>query len=185
MCNVLLGMQASLDDYVATPDGKLNWMFSHIDDELHAATMEALSQLDTILLGRETYPIQAASWPNRHGPMADIMNRLTKIVFSRTLQQVDWANARLTTRSPAEEIADPKQQPGKDIGVTGGARFAQSLSREGLVDAYRLTVHSVALGNGKPLFADLARPLDLRLVETTPFAIGVLLLTYQRAPHRV
>lgn len=112
--------------------------------------------------------------------MADIMNHLNKIVFSTTLQQVEWANSRLATGSPAEEIARLKQQPGKDIGVAGGARLAQSLSKEGLIDEYRLTVHPVVLGSGKPLFADLPRPLNLKLVDEKTLASGVLVLTYQR-----
>lgn len=180
MRNVVLGMQVSLDGYVATPDGKLDWAFAHFDPELNAAAMEAISQLDTILLGRVNYTEQAAVWPHQQNPMADLMNHLNKIVFSSTVQQVEWANSRLASGSPAEEIAQLKQQPGKDIGVAGGARFAQSLSKEGLIDVYRLTVHPVVLGNGKPLFADLARPLNLKLVEAKPLASGVLILTYER-----
>lgn len=181
MRNVVLGMQTSLDGYVATVDGKLDWAFAHFDAELGAAAMEALSQLDTILLGSVNYTEQAAAWPHQQGPMADIMNNLNKIVFSSTLDHVDWANARLATGSPAEEIAQLKQQPGKDIGVAGGARLAQSLSREGLIDVYRLTVHPVVLGSGKPLFADLARPLNLKLVDEKRLTSGVLVLTYERA----
>ena len=183
MRNVVLGMQTSLDGYVATPDGKLDWAFAHFDPDLNAAAMEALSELDTILIGRVNYTEQAAVWPHQQNPMADLMNRLNKIVFSRTLQQqqVDWPNARLATGSPAEEIARLKQQPGKDIGVAGGARLAQSLSKEGLIDVYRLTVHPVVLGSGKPLFADLARPLNLKLVGEKALASGVIILTYQRA----
>ncbi len=181
MRNVVLGMQTSLDGYVATPDGKLNWAFAHFDDELNAAGIEQLIQLDTILLGRVNYTEQAAVWPHQQNPMADLMNQANKIVFSSTLQQVDWANARLATGSPAKEIAQLKQQSGKAIGVAGGARFAQSLSREGLVDVYRLTVHPVVLGSGKPLFADLARPLNLKLVDCKALASGVLVLTYERA----
>jgi dihydrofolate reductase len=143
MRNVVLGMQTTLDGYVAATDGKLDWAFAHFDDELGASAIEALSQLDTILLGRENYQEQAAAWPNRQGPMADIMNNLNKVVFSHSLDQLEWANSRLATDTPAAEIARLKQQPGKDIGVGGGARFAQALSQEGLIDRYRLTVHPV------------------------------------------
>jgi dihydrofolate reductase len=181
MRNVVLGMQTSLDSYVATPDGKLNWAFAHFDDELNAAAMEQLSQLDTILLGRVNFTEQAAVWPHQQNPMADLMNRLNKIVFSSTPQQVEWANSRQANGSPAEEITQLKQQPGKDIGVAGGAGFAQSLAREGLIDVYRLTVHPVALGSGKPLFKDLAQPLNLKLVGEKRLASGVLVLTYERA----
>ncbi len=177
MRKVALGMNVSLDGYVATADGGLDWAFANFDAELGASTIEVLSQLDTVLLGRNNYEEQAAAWPNREGPLADIMNHMHKIVFSKALEQVEWQNSRLATGSPAEEIARLKQQPGKTIGVAGGARFAQSLSKEGLIDEYRLTIHPVVLGSGMPLFV---APLKLKLLDTRTFATGVMLLTYQR-----
>jgi dihydrofolate reductase len=78
------------------------------------------------------------------------MNSVAKVVFSRTLACVDWENTRLASGSVAEEITCLKQQTGGTIGVAGGAHFAQFLSRERLIDQYRLTVHPVALGRGKP-----------------------------------
>jgi dihydrofolate reductase len=175
---VALGMNVSLDGYVATLDGNLDWAFANFDAELGASTIEMLSQLDTILLGSNNYEEQAAAWPNREGPLADIMNAMGKVVFSKTLDKVEWVNSRLATGSPAEEIALLKQQPGKTIGVAGGARFAQSLSKQGLIDEYRLTVHPVVLGSGMPLFV---APLTLKLLHTRTFATGVVVLTYQRA----
>jgi|SRR5579862_7627876 len=177
MRKVVLGMQVSLDGYVATTDGKLDWAFAHFDDEQGQVAIEALSQLGVVLLGRSNYQEQAAAWPNREGPLADIMNPIPKIVFSTTLDHVEWQNARLATGSPAEEIAQLKQQPGKDIGVAGGARFAQSLSKDGLIDEYILTVHPVALGSGMPLFV---APINLKLLNARTLASGALVLTYQR-----
>ncbi len=178
MRNVVLGMNVSLDGYVATVEGRLDWAFANFDVELGASAMETLGQLDTVLLGRANYMEQAAAWPNREGPMADLMNTLNKIVFSKTLENVEWINSKLATGTPAEEITQLKQQPGKTIGVAGGARFAQSLSKEGLIDAYRLTIHPVALGSGLPLFV---APLQLKLVSSRPLASGVIVAVYQRA----
>jgi dihydrofolate reductase len=171
-------MQVSLDGYVATADGGLDWAFAQFDAELGASAMEALGQLDTVLIGRANYQEQAAAWPTREGPMADIMNNLHKIVFSSTLEQVAWVNSRLATGTPAEEIARLKQQPGKEIGVAGGARLAQSLSRDGLIDEYHLTIHPVALGSGLPLFA---APRQLKFLSSRPLSSGVVIATYQRA----
>lgn len=178
MRNVTLGMQVSLDGYVATADGGLDWAFANFDAELGASAIEMLSQLDTVLLGRANYLEQAAAWPNREGPMADIMNNMNKVVFSTTLEKLEWANSRLATGSPAEEIARLKQREGQSIGVAGGARFAQSLSKDGLIDEYRLTIHPVALGSGKPLFA---APLKLKHVSSRALASGVVIAVYQRA----
>ena len=178
MRKVTLGMQVSLDGYVAAADGSLDWAFANFDAELGASAVEMLSQLDTILLGRANYQEQAAAWPNREGPLADIMNNMHKVVFSSTLARVEWANSRLAAGSPAEEIARLKQQPGKDIGVAGGARFAQSLSQQGLIDEYRLTIHPVALGSGMPLFA---APIKLKRVSAKTLASGVIISTYRPA----
>lgn len=175
MRKVLLGMNMSLDGYVATLEGKNDWVFANSDDELEAATLEVLRQLDTFLMGRVLFEEMAAHWPSAEGPRAAIMNSSAKVVFSNTLGNLEWENSRLATRSPAEEIARLKQQPGKTIGVAGGARFAQFLSKERLIDEYRLPIHPVALGRGKPLFAD---PIDLKLRDTQRFAAGVVVHTY-------
>ena len=178
MRKVILGMNVSLDGYVATVDGKLDWAFRNFNPELADYAISTLSQLDTGLIGRVNYLEQAASWPGQQGPLADIMNNLKKIVFSRTLTTVEWKNSRLATGSPAEEIASLKKQPGKDIGVAGGARLAQSLSNQGLIDEYRLTVHPAVLGKGMPLFV---QPLTLKLVNSRSLSNGVIILTYQPA----
>lgn len=176
MRKVVLGMNVSLDGYVATLDGNLDWAFANFDDELAASAIDSLSRIDTGLIGRNNYLEQAAAWPNRQGPMADLVTNMEKIIFSKTLDKLEWQNSRLATGTPAEEIARLKQQPGKDIGVAGGASFAQSLSRDCLIDEYRLTVHPVVLGKGLPLFA---APLKLKLVSSKAFASGVLFLVYQ------
>ncbi len=178
MRKVILGMNVSLDGYVATPDGNLDWAFANFDDELAASAMDTLSRFDVGLIGRNNYLEQAAAWPNRQGPMSDLVNNLEKIVFSRTLTGLVWKNSRLATGTPAEEIARLKQQPGKDIGVPGGASFAQSLSRDCLIDEYRLTMHPVVLGKGLPLFAT---PLKLKLVSSKAFASGVQFMVFQPA----
>ncbi len=176
MRKVVLGMNVSLDGYVATPDGNLDWAFANFDDELAASAIDTLSRFDVGLIGRNNYLEQAAAWPNRQGPMAELVTNMQKIVFSKTLDKVEWANSRLATGTPAEEIARLKQQPGKDVSVPGGASFAQSLSRDCLIDEYRLTVHPVVLGKGLPLFVT---PLKLKLVSSRSFASGVQFMVYQ------
>jgi dihydrofolate reductase len=140
---------------------------------------ELLRGVDTALLGYTTYLQQAAAWPTQTGEMATLLNSHAKIVFSKRLTTLEWNNSRLATADAAEEIAHLKQQPGKNISVTGGATLAQSLSRMGLIDEYNLVMHPVALGNGKSLFTDLSHPLNLKLVSTQTFDSGAIGLTYQ------
>jgi dihydrofolate reductase len=113
--------------------------------------------------------------------MAALLNSHTKIVFSKRLTTLEWRNSRLATADAAEEIARLKQQPGKNIAVTGGATLAQSLTRMTLIDEYNLVMHPVVLGSGKPLFKDLSQPLNLKLVNARIFDSGAIGLTYQLA----
>lgn len=92
-----------------------------------------------------------------------------------------WAETQVANGDLAIEINQLKQQPGKDIVAHGGAGFARSLVKLGLIDEYRLLVHPVALGSGLPLFADLQAPADLKLVSTSIFASGVAANVYRPA----
>src|SRR5260370_22154786 len=98
------------------------------------------------------YEGMAAHWPDASDAIASMMNAADKVVFSTTLKHADWRKSRVVTGNPAEEISRLKQQPGRVIGVAGGAVFTQSLAALSLIDEYRLTVHPVALGPGISLF---------------------------------
>ena len=112
------------------------------------------------------------------------MNDIPKIVFSKTLQSVDWPGSRIASGDTAREIARLKQEPGGEIIAHGGTRFARSLIRLGLVDEYRLIVLPVAVGKGAPLFTGFARPVVLRLVTSTAFPSGILELAYAPADRQ-
>ena len=179
MRKVILGMNITLDGYVAGPNGELDWAFRTMSPDLGEWVTELLRGADTILIGHTTYLQQAAAWPSQTSEMATLLNSHTKIVFSKRLTTLEWNNSRLATADAAEEIACLKQQPGKNISVTGGATFAQSLARLGLIEEYNLVMHPIVLGGGKPLFKDLSHPLNLKLVSTKTFDSGAIGLTYQ------
>jgi dihydrofolate reductase len=102
-------------------------------------------------------------------------------VFSRTLERADWADSRIARGDLTQEIATLKREPGKDMLAWGGAAFAQSLSRLGLVDEYRLILQPVALGQGLPLFKELTAPLQLELVDAQTYPTGAALHVYRPA----
>jgi dihydrofolate reductase len=91
------------------------------------------------------------------------------------------ADTKVAGGDLGEEIARLKQQPGKDILAHGGATFAQSLAKLGLIDEYRLLTHPVLLGTGLPLFSAIPKPVDLKLVSATPFKSGTVAHVYQPA----
>lgn len=176
MRTVMLGMNVSLDGFVATPDDGLDWMFPNFSPELMADTQTLLAGFGTILMGRANYEGQAATWPMQQGPLADIMNSVDKLVFSTTLTSLDWKNSRLATDAPEVEIARLKALEGGPIGASGGATFARYLTENDLVDEYRLTVHPVFLGAGKPIVG-VRTPLEP--VSVTEYPNGVRVQTYR------
>ena len=186
MSKVVYWMTVSLDGFVETTDGKIDWTAP--DDELHRFLNESARQLGAFIHGRRMYEEMASFWPTAEknpslseasrefGP---IWMRTPKLVFSRTLRHVEH-NSRLAEEDPAVEVAKLKQQVEGDLGL-GGSTLAATFMKLGLIDEYRLFVRPIVLGGGKPYFPRLDRPLDLRLFETRTFPGGVVLLRYERA----
>ncbi len=138
---------------------------------------------DTMLLGRVTYQEFAAYWPHQGSgvEMADYINNAHKLVVSTTLDTVAWQNSTLIKGNVVEELTRLKQQPGKNIAITGSATLVRSLLRDGLLDELRLLVHPLVVGRGKRLFEDGGEQQALQLAESKTFSTGVLYLTYQPA----
>lgn len=181
MRKVIYAMSESVDGFIETPSGDLSWSFP--DAELHHHFNDQESTIDTYLYGRRLYENMVAFWPtadeNPSAPefeieYARIWKAKKKIVFSKTLTQVGW-NAQLFRGNIAEEINKLKSQPGKDMSV-GGANLASTFMQLGLIDEYRLYIHPIILGSGKPMFPQLRDKINLKLVETRTFGSGVVLL---------
>lgn len=183
MRKIVLMMSVSLDGYYADVDRGLEWQT--VDEELHRHFNEWLAGTSVFLDGRITYELMAGYWPTADQQpdatpaeveFAGIWRDKPKIVYSRTLQHVDWHTTIACSVDPAE-IAALKAEPGEDL-VIGGANLAATFARHGLLDEYRIYVHPIVLGAGRPLFGpDLARPL--RLLEHRVFGNGVALLRYE------
>ena len=183
-------MSVSVDGFIEGPNGELDWHL--VDDELHRHFNEELGTMGAFLDGRVTYELMAAFWPTADTdpsstePMVEfarIWREMPKFVFSRTLERADW-NATVVRELVPEDVRALKAQPGGDL-VLGGADLAASFMEHDLIDEYRLYVHPVVIGRGKPLFRPSDVELDLRLAETRTFGNGVVLLRYERPdPHR-
>lgn len=181
MRTLKLQMQTSVDGFVAGPNSEMDWMTWDWDDELknHIATFT--EPIDCILLGRKMAKGFIDAWETRAADpqaaewFAHKMNDLPKIVFSKTLQQIDWKNATLATGDLAEEIGRLKNQPGGDIVVYGGAGFVSSLIRENLIDDLHLFVNPAAIGQGLAIFKDRTK---LKLAGARPFECGIVELHY-------
>lgn len=175
---LILHMSMSLDGFVARTDGVIDWLSNPsaggVDhgDRRHRANVEMLGQVGAIVIGRGAYEDMVQGWPGSDDPMAVLMNTLPKVVFSQSLSEVTWSNARLSRAPLEDEVPALKREPGKDLIVFGGARIAHSLIRQRLIDEYRLTVHPVALGEGLPLMHGLPDPQRMELISSTAYADG-------------
>jgi len=184
--NVVYWMTVSLDGFVETLDGKIDWTAP--DAELHRFLNESARKLGAFLHGRRMYEGMASVWPTAdQNPsftedlreFGRIWMRTPKVVFSKTLRHVEH-NSRLAEEDVAAEVAKCKQQVEGDLGL-GGSTLAATFMKLGLIDEYRLFVRPIVLGDGKPYFPPLDRPLNVRLVETRTFTGGVVLLRYERS----
>ena len=183
MRKLVLMMGMSLDGLVARPGrfGAGGWGLPPEDPELKARKLAWLAEAGLHLMGRATYEEMAGFWPTSDDEYAKPMNDIPKVVFTKTLTTVDWAGTTIARGDLTEEIGARKLESGGDMIAWGGARFAQSLTRSGLVDEYRLVHQPVALGEGLALFAGLSGPLLLNLVDATPYADGSVLHVYRPA----
>ena len=177
----------TLDGYFEGPKSwEIDWHESVWGDELERLSIEQARSADTLLFGRVTYEGMAAFWPSQKGEIADFMNSVPKVVFSRTLEKAEWNNARLVKGDAAEEVARLKQQPGKDILIFGSANLSAALTGHRLIDEYRLCVTPLLLGRGNPLFKANPDRMRLRLVEARPLKSGGVILRYEpEAPRPV
>ena len=136
------------------------------------------------LLGRTTYELFASFWPqvpaDAGNPIADALNTKTKWVASRTLDTVDWDNARLIEGDVVEAVQKLKAEDGGELQVHGSAGLIQTLLAHDLVDELRLTIDPVTVGGGKRLFGDGTIPRGWRLTSSQATSAGALIATYQR-----
>jgi len=182
MRKVTAGLFVSLDGVVESPE---KWHFPYFNDEMGEAIGAAMAASDAMLLGRVTYQEFASYWPgvsSEDEPFATHMNNTPKYVVSTTLENADdWQNSTLINENIVQEITKLKQQPGKNIGITGSATLVQSLLQDDLLDELGLMIHPVVVGSGKRLFQEGGGPKGLKLVESKTFSTGVVSLTYQSA----
>lgn len=179
MRKVIVMMSMSLDGFVAPAKGAQDHRSMPEDPLLKQIKLEWIHKAGTHAMGRVTYNEMAGHWPLSTDEYAAPMNDLPKVVFSKTLESADWHDSRVARGDLGEEISALRQEPGGDIIGWGGASFVQALTRQGLVDEYRLVINPVALGDGLPLFKDLPEPIKLQLVEARTFANGAALHVYQ------
>ena len=158
------------------------WQGPMFDQDAGKIMGERMKQTKAMLMGRKTYDIFAAYWPNakEEVEMSKFFNGLPKYVASRSMKKADWQGTTVIGANLTQEIAKAKQQGGTGvIYIPGSGNLAQSLMKQNLIDEYRLWIHPIMLGSGKRLFADGVIPTNLKLIDTKTTGSGIVLLTYR------
>lgn len=173
MRRLIVSSFVSLDGVI---EGPMDWASPFFDAQNQVHALQALAGVDFFLLGRVTYEMFSARWPDIKGPYMDRINGLKKLVASTTLKMVGW-NATLLDGDVAQALAAIKRQPGGDILKYGVSQLDRTLLSSGLVDEYHLSIVPTWVGHGKRAFDDVGS-INLDLVGTHRFDNGVVTLTY-------
>jgi dihydrofolate reductase len=190
MRKLIVSVNVTLDGFMAGPNCELDWHFSRWTAEMAEMQSKQLSRADAILLGRTTYNAMAAYWsavrsdlsfPREDLAFADLMNSRKKVVFSRTVIELNWENSVQISGNLGSEIYKLKKQNGNDIIIYGSSKLIGGLIKLGIIDEYILWIHPVMLGTGKPLFGKTKHLTNMRLSNVKQFNSGVVLLHYQKA----
>jgi dihydrofolate reductase len=173
-----------------TLDGFCDHTAMIADDEIHQHYNELLSSAGTLLYGRITYQLMESYWPtvvkNPTGnkttdEFAVIIDKIPKIVFSHTLKNVDWKNAKLAKKDIKEEVFELKQSRNggsKDI-LVGSPGLIVACMNHNLIDEFQLCVQPIILGNGLPLLKNINDRINLKLLKTKTFGCGAVTLYYE------
>ncbi|MGE7602968.1 dihydrofolate reductase family protein [Peribacillus sp. NPDC097675] len=175
---IILDLAVTLDGFIEGKNGEVDWCI--MDSEM--GFINFLNQIDTILYGRKSYDL----WGQYTSKIEDtdnekeiweLVHSKEKYVFSRKQKSTDTKTIFVNENIP-EEVNKLKNKPGRDIWLYGGASLITNFINLGLVDEFRLSVHPVILGEGKPLFIDIKQRLNMKLINTRTFSSGVVQLIY-------
>jgi dihydrofolate reductase len=187
MRNLIVFNHVSLDGYFVDMNGDMSWAHSsHEDEEWNAFVADNANGGGTLVFGRVTYDLMAGFWPTPVAlqslpALAERMNNLPKIVFSRTMDNASWNNTKLVKGDIAAEIARMKKETGEGMAILGSGSIVSQLAQEGLIDEYQIVVNPIVLGKGRTMFDGVKDRLNLKPTKTRAFGNGNVLLCYEPA----
>lgn len=178
MKKVILDLAVTLDGFIEGANGEIDWCIMDGDMDFDGF----LSGIDTIFYGRVSYDSWGNYQPDENADpeekkLWEAVHSKNKFVFSSQNRKDE--NAVFINSDIEEKVSEIKKQGGKDIWLYGGASIIKTFINSNLIDIYRISVHPIALGKGKPLFEDLKERLNLKLIKTNTFKSGVVQLIYE------
>jgi dihydrofolate reductase len=173
----------SLDGYFVDGNGEMSWAHSK-DTEFNAFVENNAKGGGVLLFGRITYELMAGYWPTplaiKNDPLvAERMNNLPKVVFSRTMDKAAWNNTKLVKGDAAVEIRKMKQESGIDMVMMGSGSIVSQLAQEDLIDEYQIVMVPVVLGKRRTMFEGIKKKLRMKLTKTRTFLNGNIFLCYE------
>jgi dihydrofolate reductase len=178
--------QVTLDGYFSGEDGDLSWAHhSPGDVEWNTFVSGNMSGEGTLLFGRKTYEMMAGFWPTpmaeQFDPvMARQMNEFKKVVFSKTLNNVSWENTKLIKGDLITEISKLKQERGDDLVILGSGSIVNQLVQVGLIDEIQIVLFPIAIGKGRTMFNDVAKPINFKTKSCRTFKNGNIFICYEK-----
>jgi len=175
----------SLDGCFVDAQGSMTWAkVDASDEEWHSFVAKNASGGGVLLFGRITYELMAGYWPTplalKNDPIvAQEMNNLQKVVFSRTLEKVSWKNTKLVKGDLVAEVRKMKAEPGEGMAILGSGSIVSQLAEKGLIDEYQMALIPIVLGKGRTMFDGIKDKLALKLTKTRTFANGTVVLWYE------
>lgn len=181
MRKLIVWNMVTLDGHFEGPKPwEIDWHEQVWGKELESFSLDQAKEVGALLFGRKTYDGMASYWPTATGEVAEFMNGIPKVVFSNTLEEAAWNNTRLVKGSAEREVARLKRESGKNLFIFGSAQLADSLTKQGQIDEYRIGLTPLVLGRGTPMFKPSNERMPLTLLETRPMQSGVVILRYAR-----
>jgi dihydrofolate reductase len=182
MRKLLVFNSVTVDGYFTDMKGDMSWAHQQ-DPEWNEFVAGNAKSGGELLFGRVTYEMMASWWPTpaaakQFPEVAEQMNKLPKVVFSRTLDQASWQNTRLVKGNLAEEVRKLKAESGEHLVIMGSGSIISQLARENVIDEYQIVVNPIVLGAGRTMFDGVNDRLKLKLTSSRTFGNGNVLLCY-------
>lgn len=183
MGNIILDLAVTLDGYISGPHGEIDWLVKDEERDFSDILKEILDGIDAIFYGRVSYDLWGNYYPDEKASSKlkesyELLHSKPKYVFSKS-RKSDDGKAMFINSDIKENILKIKEKVDGDIWLYGGGKLITSIMNIGLVDVYRLAVHPVIIGEGIPLFNDIRKRIELKLINTEQSKSGVILMTYK------
>jgi dihydrofolate reductase len=186
MPRLIVFNSVTLDGYFTDKKGDMSWAHKNNDPEWDEFVEENASGGGVLVFGRVTYEMMKSFWPTpaalkQFPEVAEQMNNLPKVVFSRTLDQADWKNTKLVKGDLVAEMRKMKEEPGEHMAIMGSGSIVSQLAQAKLIDEFQLVLNPIVLGQGRTMFEGIKEQLALKHTQTRTFGNGNVLLCYEPA----